>query len=154
EIAQAFARRGWLLLAFLRVDGARMVSYCGFQKGDQVFIYLTGMRELGAARKFAPGIVLHALCMERLLPQGLRRYEFLRGVEDYKYECGAVDVPNWTLLFFRPGAHLARLKNVVVLLQESLARRADQEWTAFQHQRRLHGLFSVDMARYLWSRAR
>lgn len=154
EIAQVFARRGWLLLAFLRVDGARMVSYFGFQQGDQVFVYLTGMRDLGEARKFAPGIVLHALCMESLLPQRLRRYEFLRGVEDYKYECGAVDVPNWALLFFRAGARSARVKNVVALLEESLARRADQEWTAFHHRRRALGLFSLGMARYLWRSAR
>ena len=154
EVAQAFAHRGWLLLAFLRVDGTRLVSFCGFQKDDQVFIYLTGMRDPGEARRFAPGIVLHALCMESLLPKGLRRYEFLRGIEEWKYECGAVDVPNWALLLFRPDAHSARLKHMVALLQESLARRADQEWTAFHHQRRLHGHFSLGLARYLWSRTR
>src|SRR5262249_28614220 len=80
EVAQAFAHRGWLLLAFLRVDGTRLAAYCGFQQGDQVFVYLTGMRDPGAARKFSPGIVLHALCMESLLSNGLRRYEFLRGI--------------------------------------------------------------------------
>jgi len=51
------------------------------------------MRDLGAAAKFAPGIVLHSLCMEEVIPRGVRVYDFLRGIEPYKYECGAVDVP-------------------------------------------------------------
>ena len=98
------------------------------------------------------GLVQHRLCMEDLISQGVRTYDFLRGTERYKYELGAVDVPNWTLQVFRDGARLARIKNTLALLRESLQRRADQERLAFAHQRKTHGLLSVGMVRHLWSR--
>ena len=70
----------------------------------------------------------------------------------YKYQFGAVDVPNWALLMFRSGARAAKAKNFVALLEESLRRRLERERIAFLHQRRTHGLVSAGLARHLWSR--
>jgi len=152
EIAGIFFRRGWLFLAFLRIDGSRIASFCGFRHRDELAVYLTGMRDPGEARKFSPGIVLHAMCMEATIEQGVRTYDFLRGVEAYKYECGAVDVPNWAFSMFRGKARSANVKNVIALLQASLSRRIGQEMVALRHQWSVHGLFSAGMTRYLRSR--
>jgi CelD/BcsL family acetyltransferase involved in cellulose biosynthesis len=152
EIAMSFFRRGWLFLPFLRVGGARLVTFCAYRYRDRLCVYLTGMRDPGPAGKFAPGIVLHSLCMEHLIPRGVRVYDFLRGIEPYKYECGAVDVPVWALMMFRRRALVSRAKNAIALLEASLARRAEQEWLAVQRLRSRHGLFSSEVARYLRGR--
>ena len=152
EIAGIFCRRGWLFLAFLKIDGLRVASFCGFRHRGELAVYLTGMRDPGEAGKFSPGIVLHAMCMEAMTGQGVRTYDFLRGVEPYKYKCGAVDVPNWAISMFRGTARFGRLKNVIALLQASLSRRIEQEMLAFRHQRMVHRLLSAAMGRYLRSR--
>jgi CelD/BcsL family acetyltransferase involved in cellulose biosynthesis len=154
EVSRLFFGRGWLYLSFLRVDGARISALCGFKYRDELAYYLNGTGEAGEAWKFSPGLVQHCLCMEDLIPQGVRVYDFLRGTERYKYECGATDVPNWTLQLFRRGTRLARARNAVALLRESLARRLEQERLALGHQRRTHGLLSAEMARHLWGRIR
>lgn len=148
EVARRFFERGWLFLAFLRLDGARVAALCGFEHRGELAYYLNGVAELGEAARYSPGLVMHALCMQEMIGRGVRVYDFLRGTERYKYECGAVDVPNWTTLMFRRGARWARVKNRVALLSESLARRAEAERLAFRHQRRQHGLLSRETARW------
>jgi CelD/BcsL family acetyltransferase involved in cellulose biosynthesis len=152
EVSRRFFERGWLFLAFLRLDGARVAAICGFEHRGELAYYLNGVGDLGEAARYSPGLVLHALCMEEMIRRGVRVYDFLRGTERYKYECGAVDVPNWTTLMFRRGARWARVKSKVVLLAESLARRAEQEGLAFAHQRRTHGLWSRALAGWLGAR--
>ena len=152
EIARSFFRRGWLRLAFLKVDGKRMASICGFAHRGEFAHYLSGMRESSEVARYSPGITLIFLCMEAMNLQGIRFYDFLRGTEPYKHEMGAVDVPNWSILMNHRGARLARIKNAVCFLGESLARRAGQERIAFNHHRARHGALSVDTARYVWTR--
>ena len=151
-VARAFFDRGWLFLTFLRLDGERVAAACNFRHRDEVSFYLSGLRNSGEALKYSPGLVLHCLCMEELVPQGVRVFDFLRGSVRYKYQFGAVDVPNWALLMFRSGARAAKAKNFVALLEESLRRRLERERIAFLHQRRTHGLVSAGLARHLWSR--
>lgn len=153
EVARRFFERGWLYLAFLKVDGARVSALCGFKHGGALAYYLNGTAEAGEARRFSPGLVHHCLCMQDLIPQGVRTYDFLRGTERYKYECGAVDVPNWTLQLFWGGGRLARARNAAALLREALGRRLEQERLAFAHERRVHGLLSRGLAAWLWRRA-
>ncbi len=150
EIARAFFRRGWLFLAFLRVDGRRVAALCGFKHRGELAYYLGGVGDVGEVSRYSPGLVLHALCMQELIAEGVGIYDFLRGTERYKYACGAVDVPNWTILMFR--GELSKPAHAIALLQESLARRIGDERRAFAHQRRLHGLLSRQMAKYVGRR--
>lgn len=153
EVARSFFDRGWLYLSFLRVDGARISALCGFRHGGELAYYLNGTAAADEARRFSPGLVQHCLCMEDLIGQGVRVYDFLRGTERYKYECGAVDVPNWTLQLFHRGARRSRSLSTAALLREALGRRLEQERLAFDHERRVHGLLSLGMAAHLWRRA-
>lgn len=149
EMARLFFDCGWLFLAFLRLDGARVAALCGFEHGGQLAYYLNGVGELGDAARYSPGLVMHSLCMEEMIGRGVRVYDFLRGTERYKYECGAVDVPNWTTLMFRRGARWAKVKNALALLAESLARRIEQERLSFRHRLRMHGLVSRETAGWI-----
>jgi CelD/BcsL family acetyltransferase involved in cellulose biosynthesis len=97
EVAQHFFARGWLFLAFLRLDGRRVACACSYVNNGVLGYYLGGAADVGEARRFSPGIVLHCLCMEEAIRRGIRVYDFLRGTEPYKFEFGAVGVPNWTV---------------------------------------------------------
>src|SRR5438128_5942582 len=92
-VAQAFFDRGWLFLAFLRIDGRRVAAMCSFKHRGDLSYYLGGLVDAGEASKHSPGLVFHCLCMEELIPRGIGVYDFLRGSHLYKYRCGAVDVP-------------------------------------------------------------
>jgi CelD/BcsL family acetyltransferase involved in cellulose biosynthesis len=153
EIARGFFGRGWLYLAFLKVDGKRLCSFCGIKYRDVLANYLGGSVAEGEVSKHSPGLILQYLSIENAMDEGVRVFDFLRGTEKYKYDAKGVDAPNWTLLLYRGGARTARLKNRVALLEESLVRRAGQERIAFEHARSEHGLWSEGMAQWLRARA-
>ena len=142
EVASQFARRGWLVLSFLRVDGKRVAVNYGFQFKDELSHYLNGVEDAGEARKYSPGAVLHAYCMEEMIRRGARAYDFLRGTEPYKYELGAVDVPNWSMIMHNDEASLIVVRLRVAVLTRALLRRLAREWGIWNHQRRIHGFFS------------
>lgn len=144
--------RGWPVFAFLRLEGKRVVGICGFQYRGEFHYYLNGLGDTGTAKQFSPGIVLHLLCMERMFERGVRTYDFLRGVERYKYELGAVDVPNWTLLMYSHPGTLVKKKHRMYLLQLAFVRRLRQEWSMIRHKQEEHGIFSGAMARYTMKR--
>jgi CelD/BcsL family acetyltransferase involved in cellulose biosynthesis len=146
--------RGWPMLAFLRLEGKRVVGICGFLFRDEYSYYLNGLGEVGAAKQFSPGLVLHLLCMEELFRRGVRTYDFLRGVERYKYELGGVNVPNWTLLMYSHPGSLVRKKHRAYLLQTSLVRRVRMEWSMVRRQGRISGVLSGAMLRYTSERFR
>jgi hypothetical protein len=92
--------------------------------------------------------------MEQMFQRGVRTYDFLRGIERYKYELGGVDVPNWTLLMYSHPGSLVKRKHRVYLLQAAFVRRMRQEWSMVRRQREIHGILSGRMAHYLVERAR
>ena len=53
------------------------------------------------ARDLSPGILLVYSLIARALAAGVRRLDFLRGNESYKYDWGAVDEPIQRLLVRR-----------------------------------------------------
>lgn len=153
EVLGRLKDRGWPVLAFLRLDGRRAAGICGFQFRGEFSYYLNGLGETGSAKQFSPGIVLHILCMQTMFERGIRIYDFLRGIERYKYELGGVDVPNWTLLMYSHPGRLVQKKHRLYLLQTAFVRRARQEWSMVRQQQREHGAFSGAMFRYARERA-
>jgi CelD/BcsL family acetyltransferase involved in cellulose biosynthesis len=105
EVAERLSRRGWLFLAFLRIDGRRTTVNYGFSFRDSIAIYLTGARAVDdALARHSPGRMVHALSMQHAIERRLPVYDFMRGTERYKYELGGVDVPSWRIVAYpRPG---------------------------------------------------
>lgn len=133
EVAQAFALRGWAFLGFLRVDGRRLGVVYGFRFRDELAIYLTGMRDVGALARHSPGRVLAGLCMENAVAHGASTYDFMRGSEQYKYELEAVDILNRTVSFQGCRGAFAPQRHRAVLLGQSLQRRAHSEILLWRH---------------------
>jgi CelD/BcsL family acetyltransferase involved in cellulose biosynthesis len=90
RIVPMFYTLGWLQLAILRVEDVPAAAYLNFVYNHEVGVYNSGLNlEVGAA--FSPGIVLLAYLIESAIQRGYRRFDFLRGDEEYKYRIGGRD---------------------------------------------------------------
>ncbi|MBI5652252.1 MAG: GNAT family N-acetyltransferase [Chloroflexi bacterium] len=90
EIARALHTRGWLQLLFLEVEGARAASLLNFAYGNDILVYNSGYDPIKYG-VYSPGIVLFARSIQDAIAAKYRRYDFLRGNEEYKYRFGAKD---------------------------------------------------------------
>lgn len=99
EIAHGFARRGWLRLHQLRLDGQiRAVSYC-FRFGKSV-MYHNGGFDLELSR-YSPGMVLMSYAIEQAIGEGAREFDFTRGDETYKRDWKPAPHTSYRLLVGR-----------------------------------------------------
>jgi CelD/BcsL family acetyltransferase involved in cellulose biosynthesis len=86
-------------LTFLSVGGKRIASGIHFETADGYLYYNAGVDP--DARELSPGVLMVYAYMERALAAGLRRVDFMRGNEPYKYEWGAQDEPIQRILVRR-----------------------------------------------------
>ena len=90
---------GPVQLHFLSVGGRRIAAGILVADGDRLMFYNAGSDP--EARELSPGVILAARCIQLAIEQGMRRFDFLRGNEPYKYEWGAADEPIQRLLVRR-----------------------------------------------------
>lgn len=149
DVAARLLARGWLFLSFLRAGGRRCAVHYGFAFRDTLAIYLTGARADEALRVYSPGRVLHARSMQWAIARGKTVYDFMRGTETYKYDFAAVDVPNWTVVAYPPGARIAKAKHAAYRRLDTVARRARNEAQALRATARQGGWLSPATARHV-----
>ena len=82
EVARWAAARGWLRLAFLRVDGRAVAFEYALEHGG-VFSCVKGGYD-AAYDRFSPGKVLSHALLERAFARGLARFDLLGADEPYK----------------------------------------------------------------------
>ncbi len=105
DLAYQFARRGWLRLAIFELDDVPVAATLSFQRQQTTYLYNSGFDP--DFRHLSVGIVLLGLEIQQLLQEGVRRYDFLRGNEPYKYDFGAKDSYVYSLtVSVRPGQSL------------------------------------------------
>lgn len=84
EVAHWAAERGWLRLAFLRLDGRVLAfDYCLEYDGIH-YLLKTGYDPV--YRRFAPGMVIRYLMLARAFSNDISTYEFLGADYDWKRE--------------------------------------------------------------------
>lgn len=123
DVAREFHAQGWLVLAFLMLEGQPAASMYGFKVGGQLQFYLSGTGGEDSFRKYSPGVALHVYCMQQMIAEGVAMYDFLRGTEQYKYDLGAADVPLWSFRAVRGTARatlLSRLYDAYVRLGDGV----------------------------------
>jgi CelD/BcsL family acetyltransferase involved in cellulose biosynthesis len=86
-------------LDFLSVGGRRIAAGILVTDGDRLMFYNAGSDP--DARELSPGVILAGRCIQLAIEHGMRRFDFLRGNEPYKYEWGAADEPIQRLLVRR-----------------------------------------------------
>jgi CelD/BcsL family acetyltransferase involved in cellulose biosynthesis len=99
RLFELYGPDGPLRLTFLGVGGRRIASGIHFETADGWLYYNAGIDP--DARELSPGVVMTHAYVARALAAGVRRLDFLRGDEPYKYEWGAVDEPIQRLLVRR-----------------------------------------------------
>ena len=83
------AEAGLLRLHGMRLDGRLVAIFHGLGGHGRVYAYLGGYApELG---RDSPGTLIAAYAIEQAIAEGAGELDFLRGVEKYKYDWGAVD---------------------------------------------------------------
>jgi len=78
------AERGWLRLAFLRLDGRPLAFDLALEAGGRHFLLKTGYDP--AYTSLSPGLLLRLHMLERAFASGLRSYEFCGAAEPWKLE--------------------------------------------------------------------
>ena len=91
RLFELFGPGGPVHLAFLTVGGRRIAAGITFETADSMYYYNAGVDP--DARDLSPGVLMVERYVRRALEHGMRRMDFLRGDEPYKYEWGAVDEP-------------------------------------------------------------
>jgi CelD/BcsL family acetyltransferase involved in cellulose biosynthesis len=152
EVARRCFQRGWLFLAFLRLDGKRTAAVYGFRFRDELEYYLGGVEEDGAARPYSPGSVLHSYAIEAAIKEGRNVYDFMRGRERYKYTFGAVDCANWTILILRSQSKAAGFKFRLEQLMERIGRRVEQERFLMNQVFKANSFVSLSLGKYVSER--
>jgi CelD/BcsL family acetyltransferase involved in cellulose biosynthesis len=90
---------GPLRLAFLSVGGRRIAAGIHFETAEGYLYYNAGVDP--DAKDLSPGVLLVYSLIKRALAAGMRRLDFLRGNESYKYTWAATDEPIQRLLVRR-----------------------------------------------------
>ncbi len=86
DLAKKFHQKGWLDLSFLKIRGKEVGTFFSFNFQDTYYLYNSGYDpDYG---KLSPGIVLAAYSIQEGIKNGKKRFNFLRGREDYKYRLG------------------------------------------------------------------
>jgi CelD/BcsL family acetyltransferase involved in cellulose biosynthesis len=105
-------------LVRVAVAGEPIGFLYNFLYRNRVYYYFSGFR-FEEDNRLKPGLVCHALCIERHLADGMDVYDFMGGDQRYKLELGepgprivtlVVQRPNWMLAAERP---LRRLKQTI-----------------------------------------
>jgi len=102
RLFECFGPDGPLKLTFLTVGGRRIGSGVHFETADTLYYYNAGVDP--GARELSPGVLMVHELVGRALGLGIRRFDFLRGDEPYKYEWGAKDEPIQRVLVRRTRA--------------------------------------------------
>lgn len=101
SLAEEFSGRGWLDLYALSLNGRAITYLLCFSYNRTLYLYNAAYDNRHA--QVSPGIVAIALCIEDAIKRGIRRFEFLRGNEAYKYRFGGRDHHIYTLTCSQPG---------------------------------------------------
>lgn len=105
DVARVFQARGWLQLTFVEMDGQQAASLLNFDYDNTISVYNSGY-DPALYGHLSPGWVVTARCIEHAISLGRRKFDFLRGDEEYKYRFGGLDTEVRRLLIAKSGAAL------------------------------------------------
>lgn len=83
ELSRVTSENGWLRLYFLHFNGAPAATMYCFEYGDDLLIYNSGFNAEALVDR-SVGSVMMAYTIRDAIARGKKRYDFLRGGEEYK----------------------------------------------------------------------
>jgi len=154
EIAQKFARRGWLRIFFLKVGAARVATVFNFNFGSRIYGYQSNVYAPEEIMKCSPGLLLHYAVARQGIEEGMEVFDLIRGAQPYKmeeFECTAST--NWQLRAVTPSpAHLIRFRIFLAReLFDKIAYRLKNDYQTFKRFEITNGSGRRIMVRFIGS---
>jgi len=88
-LVRQMARRGWLKLYFVEIDGQPASALLCFDYRNEILVYNSGF-DMARFGHLSPGNIIVSYSIQHAIQLGRARYDFLRGDEVYKFRFGAV----------------------------------------------------------------
>lgn len=85
-VVVALAGEGLVRMFFLTLNGVRAAAVLCFRNEEELLLYNSGYDP--AYSGLSVGIISKAMTLRWAIEEGLRRFDFLRGAEPYKYDLG------------------------------------------------------------------
>lgn len=108
EIARWATERGWLRLAFLRLNDVPIAFDYGLECCGTHYLLKTGYDE--SLARYAPGMIMRRLMLERAFSLGLNTYDFLGEDYTWKREFTGASRERVSLQMYSYSAHGAALR--------------------------------------------
>ncbi|MDO8490762.1 MAG: GNAT family N-acetyltransferase [Dehalococcoidia bacterium] len=90
-LARASAEAQVLRLGVLELDKLMVAAVMCFDYNDEMYLYNSGFD--ARYRSLSVGLISKAYCIRACIEQKKRRFNFLKGDEEYKYHLGGKEVP-------------------------------------------------------------
>ncbi|MBE0479360.1 MAG: GNAT family N-acetyltransferase [Dehalococcoidia bacterium] len=91
SIAHTMAERGLLRMGFLDLDSSTVAAIMCFDYAGTVYLYNSGFDKRYAY--LSVGLMSKVLSIKDSIERGRKRYDFLKGAEEYKYRLGGTEIP-------------------------------------------------------------
>jgi CelD/BcsL family acetyltransferase involved in cellulose biosynthesis len=91
SVATIMAGQKLLRLGILEVDNSPVAATMCFDNRDDVYLYNSGYDP--EYSRLSVGLISKALCIKDSIERGKKRFDFLKGGEEYKYRLGGHDLP-------------------------------------------------------------
>jgi len=91
SVAESMAQAGLLRFGILRIDAQPIAAVMCFDYNGQVYLYNSGYSP-GHAHLSA-GLLSKVLSVKDSIERRRKRYDFLKGAEEYKYRLGGTEIP-------------------------------------------------------------
>jgi CelD/BcsL family acetyltransferase involved in cellulose biosynthesis len=98
-IVRNLGEKCYIRLSCLKLGKTRVSYVMWFEYQNQLFLYNSAYDPDYAALNV--GLILKVNCLKESIERGMKRFDFLRGDERYKYELGGRDVPVYQCLISR-----------------------------------------------------
>jgi CelD/BcsL family acetyltransferase involved in cellulose biosynthesis len=89
-LARAMSQEHILKIGILELDANPLAAVMGFHYSDTVYLYNSGYDP--QYRTLSAGLLSKVLCIKDSIAQGRKKFDFLKGAEQYKYRLGGEEV--------------------------------------------------------------
>ena len=91
SLAEAMADIGLLRFGILELDKLPAAMIMGFDYNDSVYLYNSGYDP--GYSSLTAGLLSKVLCIKDSIEKGIKKFDFLKGAETYKYQLGGREIP-------------------------------------------------------------
>ena len=90
SLARAMAEVGLLRYGILEIDRLPVAMIMGFDYNDTMYLYNSACDS--QYNSLSVGLLSKVLCLKESIERGRKKWDFLKGAEEYKYQLGGSEI--------------------------------------------------------------